>query len=248
MNLLGKNTGLLIRLDDISENMNWHLMEKCETLFIRYNLKPVIGVISNNKDQELLSLPRNEKFWEKVRYWQSIGWEIAMHGYNHKYTNDTNKKDFFNYGGRSEFFGEPLEKQVLKIKKSLEIFKQNKINVRCFFAPNHTYDLNTFEALKISGINQVIDGYGFLPYSKFGIKFIPQLFYNIKFIPFGIQSTQIHLNTWNESDFLNFEKFICANKKKIIQYDYALSRLNNSFYNFFIIKITEYILRFIRVF
>ena len=113
-------------------------MERCETLFIKCNLKPVIGVISNNEDQELLSLPRNEKFWEKVRYWQSIGWEIAMHGYNHKYKNDTNKKDFFNYGGRSEFFGEPLDEQVLKIKKSIEIFKQNKINVRCFFAPNHT--------------------------------------------------------------------------------------------------------------
>ena len=28
-----KNTGILIRLDDIAENMNWNLMEKSELLF-----------------------------------------------------------------------------------------------------------------------------------------------------------------------------------------------------------------------
>ncbi len=28
-----KNTGILIRLDDITENMNWDLMEKSELLF-----------------------------------------------------------------------------------------------------------------------------------------------------------------------------------------------------------------------
>ena len=28
-----KNTGILIRLDDIAENMNWDLMEKSELLF-----------------------------------------------------------------------------------------------------------------------------------------------------------------------------------------------------------------------
>ena len=49
------NTGLLIRLDDIAANMNWHLMEKCEKLFDKHNIKPLLGVVSNNKDPELLS-------------------------------------------------------------------------------------------------------------------------------------------------------------------------------------------------
>ena len=29
-----------------------------------------------------------------------------------------------------------------------------------------------------------------------GIKFIPQLFYRALALPFGIQSTQIHINNW----------------------------------------------------
>ena len=35
-----------------------------------------------------------------------------MHGYNHLYDKETNKKDFFNYGGRSEFFGHSYEDQL----------------------------------------------------------------------------------------------------------------------------------------
>ena len=33
---ISENTGILIRLDDIAENMNWPLMEKCELLFDKY--------------------------------------------------------------------------------------------------------------------------------------------------------------------------------------------------------------------
>ena len=77
------NTGMLIRLDDIAENMNWQFMDESEILFDKYNIKPLLGVIPNNKDKELLSFPKYEKFWEKVRYWQNKKWEIAMHGYSH---------------------------------------------------------------------------------------------------------------------------------------------------------------------
>ena len=53
-NYIKKNTGILIRLDDIAENMNWDLMNKSELLFEKYKIKPVLGVIPNNQDNELL--------------------------------------------------------------------------------------------------------------------------------------------------------------------------------------------------
>ena len=37
-----------------------------------------------------------------------------MHGYNHIYDNDTNKKTFLNYGGKSEFYGHSLMNQLKK--------------------------------------------------------------------------------------------------------------------------------------
>ena len=57
---ISENTGIIIRIDDIAENMNCQLMEKCEELFDKYNIKPVLGVIPNNKDEELLNYPKKE--------------------------------------------------------------------------------------------------------------------------------------------------------------------------------------------
>ena len=54
-----KNTGLLIRLDDISANMNWNYMDKCERLFDKLEIKPVLGVIPDNQDPEFLKYPKN---------------------------------------------------------------------------------------------------------------------------------------------------------------------------------------------
>ena len=223
------NTGILIRFDDIAPNMSWEMMDKCQELLNYYDLKPVMGVIPDNQDNELLKYPKRENFWETVKKWQLNNWSIAMHGYKHLYDKETNKKDFFNYGGRSEFFGHSYEDQLSKIKKGLEIFEKNNIQIDTFFAPNHTYDSNTFKALKNSGILKIIDGYGLMPYSFNGIQFVPQLFYKLYLLPFGIQSTQIHINYWNDKDFTNFKKFIEKNYKKVINADIAFSKVSNSY-------------------
>lgn len=225
-----KHTGYLIRFDDIAENMNWRLMDKCENLFVKYNIMPVIGVIPRNQDKELLGYPENNQFWQRVRKWKSLGWEIVMHGYSHVYDSiSSKKKDYFNYGGGSEFYGHSFEEQKKRLGKGLKKFKEEDIKIRSFFAPNHIYDKNTFLALKSLGIKQVIDGYGLFPYLEDDIIFIPQLFYKNIALPFGLQSTQIHINYWSEEDFLKFENFIKTNHEKILDYDQMLKKVNNSF-------------------
>ena len=230
-NYIINNTGILIRIDDVCENMDWKLMSKLESLFDKYSIKPVLGVIPHNKDDSFFSFPRNDNFWEQVRNWQSKGWEIVQHGYTHIYDKLCEKKsDYFNYGGGSEFFGHSLEVQEKRIRSGLEKFKREKINIRSFFAPNQTYDKNTFLALKNCGIKEVIDGYGLMPYYENDIKFIPQLFEKIILLPFGIQSTKLHLHTWKDTDYENFENFIKTNSKKVISYDQALSKINNNYF------------------
>ncbi len=247
-NYLSKNTGILIRLDDIAENMNWPLMKKCEALFDKYNIKPLLGVVSNNLDPDLLSNQKNELFWKQIRTWKEKKWEIAMHGYTHVYDKETYKKDFFNYGGKSEFFGHTYEEQFSRINKSLEIFKKENIEIRSFFAPNHTYDLNTFAALKNNNISNIIDGYGLMPFKKNNMNFIPQLFYKEIALPFGIQSTQVHLNYWKEGDFFKFEKFIKKNNSKIISFEEAIKKVNNNFFYLLINWLIEKSLKLIRKF
>ena len=218
-------------------------MEKCEKLFNRYSIKPLLGVIPNNQDKELLKHQRENKFWDKVRNWQNNGWEISMHGYTHIYDSKTNKKDYFNYGGDSEFFGHSYDEQVKRLESGLKKFEKESVKIRSFFAPNHTYDENTFLALKKVGIKKIIDGYGLFPYLEKEINFMPQLFYENVLLPFGLQSTQIHLNYWNEKDFLVFEKFIEKNFKKIKTYDQMLEVTSNGFLSSFLRTFTSIILK-----
>ena len=140
INNIKRNTGMLIRFDDIAPNMNWKMMDKCEALLNQFSIKPVLGVIPDNKDLELLSYPKRDDFWKKIKEWQEKDWSIAMHGFSHLYDKDTGKKDFFGYGGKSEFFGHTYNEQISKIKQGLEIFKEKEITIDTFFAPNHTYD------------------------------------------------------------------------------------------------------------
>ena len=80
---------VLIRIDDIAENMNWEIMNKCENLFLKYNIKPILGVVPNNKDPIFLNFPKENNFWRRIKNWQNNGWEISMHGYSHIYENET---------------------------------------------------------------------------------------------------------------------------------------------------------------
>ena len=72
-----------------------------------------------------------------------------------------------------------------------------------------------------------------MPHTFNNIKFIPQLFYKLIFLPFGIQSTQIHINYWKDKNFIEFENFIKKNHQKIINMDYAFSKNTNGILNKF---------------
>ena len=227
--------------------MNWNLMEKTELLFQRYDIKPVLGVVPNNKDTEFLSFPKRNDFWEKVRIWKNKGWEIAMHGNNHVYDKFCSKSDYLGLGGNSEFCSHTYENQLEKIKCGLDKFNNENINIKTFFAPNHTFDDNTLLALKNCGITEIVDGYGLMPYEENGIKFIPQLFYKMIVFPFGIQSFQIHLIYFKQNDFDDLKKFVELNSKKIITYDQAIYKLKNTFSYKIIRVITKKILQIKRL-
>ena len=86
-----------------------------------------------------------------------------------------------------------------------------------------------------------------MPYTENNIKFIPQLFEKVVLLPFGIQSTKLHLHTWKEIDYINFEKFIKKNSNKIITYDQALAKINNNLFYRFIRFLTTKVLKLKRL-
>ena len=63
INKIHKYTGVLIRIDDVAENMNWSIMDKCESLFDKNNIKLYgykAGTWGPTKCNDLF---RNENTW-----------------------------------------------------------------------------------------------------------------------------------------------------------------------------------------
>ena len=50
-------------------------------------------------------------------------------------------------------------------------------------------------------------------------------------LPFGIQSKQIHLNTWKDKEFDNFKFFVERNKGNFISFNQAKNQINNNVIN-----------------
>ena len=80
----------LIRVDDICNGCNLKNFLKFKKILLKYKIKPIIAVIPNNRDPNLLyqKLETNKIFWKRIKnLQQNLGWTIGMHGYNHIYSN-----------------------------------------------------------------------------------------------------------------------------------------------------------------
>lgn len=210
----------LIRIDDVTPEMNWEAFIRAKKLFQKYGVKPIVGIVPKNNDQNLIVNKINSyNFWDEMRLLQNEGWAMALHGYNHVYA--SNGKNLLKINAKSEFAGLSLKLQFQKIVNGVEIFSDQKIIPKCFFAPSHTFDLNTITALKQAGIRVIVDGYSFYPYNEYGMQFIPQLLGKPFKFPFGLHTSVHHFNEYTSSDFFNLEKFLKENFNSIITIDEA---------------------------
>lgn len=196
----------LIRLDDACHQSNWDNWDKIQQLFSKYKIKPIVGVIPSNRDQKFKYSNINDKlFWKKVKEWESIGWTIGMHGYDHVYI--TNEPGIVPISNKSEFAGLSLSDQRDKIKKSWDIFSQHSIKPTIWVAPSHSFDLNTLEALSMdTKINIISDGIALNAYYQNGFYWIPQQLWKLRRICFGkIWTVCLHPNTMSNRDFFELE-------------------------------------------
>lgn len=209
----------LIRLDDACPTMNREKWGKMEALLDKYGVKPLVGIIPHNEDPKLKIDPEDGKFWELAESWERKGWAIAMHGYNHVYSS----KD----GGinplwkKSEFAGHPYELQRKKIKDGIAVIRKNGFNPKYFFAPSHTFDVNTLRALQEeTDIRIISDTIARKPYRKSDFVFIPQQSGHPTRLPFGGYMTICyHPNTMNDSSFVRLENFLKRSKDSILSFD-----------------------------
>ena len=204
----------LIRLDDASDYLDIEKWEKIEKLLDKYNIKPIVGIIPLNKDEKLINdNKKNINFWSKVKKWERKNWSIAMHGCTHVYA--TKKGGINPVNDRSEFAGLSLQEQEHKISVGLDVFKRNSVVPKIFFAPSHTFDLNTIEALrKQSEIRIISDTVANQTYKLDDFYYIPVQAGKVRRLPFKTVTFCYHPNNMKEQDFIELEIFIRKNRRR----------------------------------
>lgn len=226
----------LLRLDDACPTMNKQNWDYVEKILKKYDIKPIVGVIPNNQDKaQLFNKPINT-FWHHLLSLEQLGWEIAMHGYNHVYSScDSGINPFHN---RSEFAGLSLEVQLCKISNGIKIFHEKNIYPKVFIAPSHTFDLNTIKAIKQNNNLKIIsDTIAFRPYIEHEILFIPQQFGLVRNIPLpGLWTFCYHPSTMTINQFNNLELFLSKNASKftnineVVKHKYNENNIWNKIY------------------
>lgn len=198
----------LLRLDDASDYMDVEKWQRMENLLDKYGIKPLVGIIPDNKDASLIyNYKQDLTFWNKVLSWKNKGWELALHGCYHKYT--TKEGGINPVNKRSEFAGVSLDEQRKMIRHGIDILKQYGIVTNVFFAPSHTFDKNTLIALKEeSNIRIISDTIANDVYFENDFYFIPEQSGQVRNLPFKLCTFCYHPNTMSDKDFENLEIFL----------------------------------------
>ncbi len=204
----------IIRFDDLCPTMNWVVWDQIETILARYNVSPILAVVPENRDPYLMVAEPNPNFWNRVRDWQSKGWTIGLHGWQHCYT--TFDAGLIGIKAHSEFAGLPLEVQEEKIRNGLNVFEAQNVRADIWVAPGHSFDQNTLLALKKNDIHVVSDGYFLKPVNRYGMIWLPQQLWRFRNKPFGIWTVCYHHNAWGQQELAEFEKDIRSFQTRII--------------------------------
>lgn len=199
---------IAVRMDDISPAMDWDRFEAFRALLNEYGVKPLIGVVPDNRDENLNRGRENADFWLYVKQLQESGWVVALHGYQHVYTKK--KGGMFPLNDFSEFAGVSYEKQRDMLEKGREIMEAHGVVTDIFMAPAHSYDRNTLEALKQTGFYRITDGFGKRPYRWLGMDFYPISFRleNSLKKDKGFTTMVVHTNTINEKDMEKYRRIL----------------------------------------
>jgi len=207
----------ILRLDDACERWDKEKWIRMEELLDRYGVKPLVGIIPHCEDQAMEAYDVDGEFWDRVESWRDKGWTFAMHGYNHVYS--TNCGGINPVNDRSEFAGLSLEEQKAKIKAGVAIFRAHGMEPQIFFAPSHTFDENTLEALRQeSNIRIISDTIAWDTYRQGEFIFVPQQSGKVRKLPFGTVTFCYHPNMMRDEDFEELEGFIQKNHVRFVNF------------------------------
>jgi predicted deacetylase len=185
--------------------MNWDIWSKIEAVLVEHAISPLLAVVPDNQDKKLVLVPARADFWDKVREWQSRGWSIGLHGYQHLYV--TRDAGIIGIQRRSEFAALSAQAQADKLQRGIEILRRESIEPQLWIAPAHSFDSTTVDCLHRLGIKVISDGLAIAPHTDAnGILWIPQQLWRFRRRPFGVWTVCFHHNRWSDGQFEQFRR------------------------------------------
>lgn len=219
---------IIVRIDDICPTMDKERFDRYIATFDEMNIKPLLGVIPENKDKVLNFEKEDRLFWDEIRTLKKRGYPVAMHGVHHCL--HTANKGLVTDRNVSEFCGQTFQEQVELLLKGKEILKEQDLDTDIFMAPAHSYDKDTLKALKAAGFNYISDGLSSNPYMLEGIKCIPATSM-YRFKKSGIVTMCLHPSTdYDGNNLIKAKNFVAKNRKKVISFEEAKALKTKAYY------------------
>lgn len=204
----------LIRFDDLCPTMNWDVSAEVEHILLELKVVPIVAVVPDNQDPDLRVGPAHPDFWGEVRKWQTRGWTIGLHGYQHKFV--TREAGIVGTRQESEFAGLSEEEQKAKLQGATEMFSRERVTPDVWVAPSHSFDQITLRALKQRGVQVISDGFALSPHrDSDGFLWIPQQLWRFRWRPFGVWTVCCHHNRWSKKDIASFRAGVQKYRERI---------------------------------
>ncbi len=240
---MNKSAKYLFRFDDICPTMNWQVWDEIEIILLKYDIKPIVAVVPDNRDPNLMVSEVRSDFWQRVLQWQKWGWIIALHGYQHLYVN--NNPGLLGITPASEFAGLNRTLQKAKLTAGLDIFQSHGITTETWVAPSHSFDVVTLDVLKNLGIRFISDGFFSRHFiDQNGLIWLPcQQWDRIHQKQTGIYTVCIHHNHWTKDSVDSFRADIQAHHAQIVSLPKLLATTTPS-----VLRLHEHLQSCVRLF
>ena len=200
-----------MRLDDACPTMNREAWERTERILDQYDIRPIVGIIPDSKDETFNWVPDSD-FWTKtVCRYVAKKWTIAQHGCHHRFLPDV----------KSEFSNLSYDHQAAIIRRGHQILNDHGVTPTCFFAPAHAFDDVTVDVCRdVGSFRYISDGKALFPYRYRGMLFLPSLFDSpTTLFPCGIFTFVLHPNTMTDKHFDRLESFCRKHRRTFASAD-----------------------------
>jgi predicted deacetylase len=199
----------LLRFDDLCPTMDRKRWERFLPLIRGYGIRPILAIVPENRDPDLVVGPEDAGFWDEMRSMQSAGAAIGLHGFRHVCA--AQGSGLIPLHAQTEFAGVQREVQREWIRAGVEILRGQGLEPRIWVAPRHGFDWVTLEVLREEGIELLSDGFAARPFRWGEMTWIPQQLWEPVEKASGLWTICIHANSATDESVVALEDFLKRN-------------------------------------